>query len=702
MTANSSLLGTYPTNDSFDAGPTTLDSGQLSGFYSRFEPWGANLMFGANTFWQFTTGNQIYALSGADIHNGFFGTVGTGTGASYLPAGPVAATASNVYTNGALCGFQYRDHSVADVDVRASFRFSQRESATQSTVAAGRFGFAVAARLNGTILNSGTANTRMGSINGYIFGLFGGAGTGGTVLDVRYLLIKVSGGTPTVVANSIGFGTTAPLFPAGTNPDRVLKLTCVTSGGNVVLTGYTIAADGTATQVVTYTDSSSPITAAGRTGFILSVENSSHTTPSGPMCHLCNWFEARPNGGSVVLRDQWERFLPMGGAIRSTIPTSVIFQHSLTKHSMMNGWVGDRNSYNSTGSQGYEGSLVPDSANNRIKGASFGNLQQVYSFSQRIATDAQFHDRQASITFENAGSTVARQAGVMVYGTPGTSDYTQALYKIPKCYLLQVVYNSGGTFELKLYRVRGDIPGFTLLATKTGLAGLALGTAFTLRLSAQTLTVPTPETGYVALKCYIGATQQTWDAAAGLYSQFEIQADGTVVDRGTNRIYSGLGQGIQFSSANVATANMFFDSWAAAAGDAAYTEPGQDQATIAVAAEDDAASGTFTVPYDWGSSEESLWTVNDHRFDSEHRYVGLVQLRTRTTYTIGNNAATSSEITTLKAFYTSHRGVQIPFSWTNPKGTSVTVRFTNDTLAIEQVTPSVYRWSCTLEEVLSE
>jgi hypothetical protein len=46
--------------------------------------------------------------------------------------------------------------------------------------------------------------------------------------------------------------------------------------------------------------------------------------------------------------------------------------------------------------------------------------------------------------------------------------------------------------------------------------------------------------------------------------------------------------------------------------------------------------------------------------------------------------------------------VQIPFSWTNPKGTSVTVRFTNDTLAIEQVTPSVYRWSCTLEEVLSE
>ena len=175
-----------------------------------------------------------------------------------------------------------------------------------------------------------------------------------------------------------------------------------------------------------------------------------------------------------------------------------------------------------------------------------------------------------------------------------------------------------------------------------------------------------------------------------------------MIDRKSTRLSSGLGQGLQFSSATVATANVFFDSWAVGAGDTPYDTLPEDQATIAVAAENDAASGTFTVPYDWGSSEESEYLVNDHRFDTHHRYVGLVQSRTRTRYTIGNNAATSSEITTLKAFYTSHRGVQIPFSWTNPKGTSVTVRFTNDTLEIEQVTPSVYRWSCTLEEVLSE
>ena len=94
--------------------------------------------------------------------------------------------------------------------------------------------------------------------------------------------------------------------------------------------------------------------------------------------------------------------------------------------------------------------------------------------------------------------------------------------------------------------------------------------------------------------------------------------------------------------------------------------------------------------------------MNDHKVDSDHRYVGLIQSRTRTRYTIGCNAATASEVSTLKSFYTSHNGVEIPFTWTNPKGTSVTARFVNDTLNIEQITPSVYRWSATLEEVLAE
>jgi phage-related protein len=369
-------------------------------------------------------------------------------------------------------------------------------------------------------------------------------------------------------------------------------------------------------------------------------------------------------------------------------------------HSLMTGWVGDRLSYDSTGSQGYENSLRLDSANNRIKGVPAGNSQQVYAFSQRIANDPQFQDRQVSITFENAGPAVARTAGIMLFGTPGSSDYTTALYSIAKCYLLQVAYTAAGAFNLNLYRSRGN-QGVALLAQKTGIS-LTLGTPFTLRFVCDTQVVPSPRNGFVRLKAYIGGVQQTWDAAAGLYTDIEIQSTGTVIDRKSTRLSSGLGQGLQFSSATVATANVFFDSWAVGAGDTPYDTLPEDQATIAVAAENDAASGTFTVPYDWGSSEESEYLVNDHRFDTHHRYVGLVQSRTRTRYTIGNNAATSSEITTLKAFYTSHRGVQIPFSWTNPKGTSVTVRFTNDTLAIEQVTPSVYRWSCTLEEVLSE
>ena len=702
MTANQDKFGVYPTADSFDAGPTTLDSGVLQGFWSRFEPWSANLTFGANTFWQTAAASQIYATSSADIHNGFFGTVGSGSTASYLSSGPAAASANNNNTIGALCGYQFRDYSVADVDVRGSFRFSSRGLNYQTTVANARFGFALAARLNGTISGSGTADTRMSSINGYIFGLFGGAGTGGSVLDIRYFLIKVVAGTPTIVANSIGFASTSGVFPGnGTNPDRNFRLTVVNSGPNVVLTGYLINSDGSSTSLLTYTDTSSPITTAGRVGFILANENSSHiATPSGPMSHLCNWFEARPNGGSVVLREYWERFLPRGGRL-VTPATGSLFPHSLTKHSLMNGWVGDRTSYDSPSLRPYEISLKPDSANNRIKGQAASNGGVVYSFSQRLATDPQFQDRQVAVTFENAGPAVARQAGVILFGTPGNSNYATNLYAIPKCYLAQIVYNSGGTFDLKLFRVRGDIPGFTQLAVKTGVS-LALGTTYTLRFSAETLTTPTPETGYVKLRVYINGTQQTWDAAAGVYTQWEIRADGSLIDRGTNRISSGLGQGIQFTSSTVLTANVFFDSWAAAAGDTTFSEPGQDQVTIAVAAENDSASGTFSVPYDWSATEESGWLTNDHKFDSDHRYVGATQSRTRTRYSIGCNAATASEVSTLQSFYTSHNGVEIPFTWSNPKGTSVTVRFVDDALNIEQLTPSVYRWSITLEEVLAE
>jgi hypothetical protein len=692
--------GVYPENDSFDAGSTTLDSTYLLGSWSRFAPLDATLTVDGTTFW---TTTSVIATQNADLHNGFFRVTGSGSAQIYDNGGSAAATVTT--QSGSLCGYQYRDYQATDVDVRASFRFSERESAAVITATAGRFVFGLAARLNGTITGGGTLDTRMTAVNGYFFGLFGGQGVAG-VLKMRYLLIKVVAGTPTAVA-SANFvtpdsGSSSALFPNGSNPDRVLKFTCVDSGANVVLTGYTVAADGTATQVLTYTDSSSPITATGRVGLLLTAPTFAHLTPSGSMSHLCNWFEVRPNGGNVALRENWERLMPRAGKVYASgsFAPYVVLPHSLGMHSLMTGWVGDRLSYDSTASQGYENSLRLDSANNRIKGVPAGNSQQVYAFSQRIANDPQFQDRQVSITFENAGPAVARTAGIMLFGTPGSSDYTTALYSIAKCYLLQVAYTAAGAFNLNLYRSRGN-QGVSLLAQKTGIS-LTLGTPFTLRFVCDTQVVPSPRNGFVRLKAYIGGVQQTWDAAAGLYTDIEIQSTGTVIDRKSTRLSSGLGQGLQFSSATVATANVFFDSWAVGAGDTPYDTLPEDQATIAVAAENDAASGTFTVPYDWGSSEESEYLVNDHRFDTHHRYVGLVQSRTRTRYTIGNNAATSTEITTLKAFYTSHRGVQIPFSWTNPKGTSVTVRFTNDTLAIEQVTPSVYRWSCTLEEVLSE
>ena len=716
-------MGTYPDNDSFDANTAAPDTTYLTGNYIKFQPFSSgSIVVDATTFWP---ANRFASGVNMNLHNGWFNTQGTGTATTYVTGGRATATlsgqvdAGSVARTSSLAGFMFRDYMAADVELNGSFRFSGVPSAP--TRAYG-FGFALAARLRGTQVSGGATGTTHGSITGYYFGLFGehanGATGGGTTARLRWLMVKMSGGVATVVASATPSGAVADfLYPlvggVRTNPDRLMRFTVQTVGATVVLTGYSVDSAGTATQVLTYTDSTSPITNTGRAGIVMSVENSqvgATVTGVGDIEHQNNWWSVKPIGGNVVLREEWERFHSKGGLL-VTVP-NVTFPHSLTKHSLLSGWFGDYFCVvNAAGA--FSNSLRVDSANNRIKLVPSANSTRVFAFSERIANDPQFQDRQVDIVFENAGPAVAREAGIQCYGSLGSTDYTVSLSTIQKCYMLTVEYTATGTFNLVLYRSRG-LSAPIQIVKKTGLAGLALGTSFTLRFYVDTLTVPTPKDGYVRMAAFINGVQQTWDKAPGYYNDagtsipsngavaYQVQASGAVIDRKSTRISSGLGQGVHASSATVATANVFFDAWTAGVGDAPQ-EPGEDnQASVVVPAENDTASGTFTVPYDWSADQSDAWAVRDHRFDSDHRFVAVAQGRPRGRWNLGCNAATSSEVATLKSFFDSHKGIEIPFTWTTPKGDSKTVRFTNDRLVVEQVTPDVFSWSATFEEVLAE
>ena len=720
------IFGMYPENDSFDALTAAPDTTYLTGNYIKFQAFSTGtIVVDATPFWP----ANIWA-SGASmqLHNGWFPTQGTGTNTTYVNGGPAAATlqaAADVGGLGrraSLAGFMFRDYMASDVEVNGSFKFSGVPSGLP--IGATRtysFGFALAARLRGTQVSGGATGTIHGSITGYYFGLFGehSATGAGVTARLRYLLIKISAGVPTVVASANPAGTSAANFlfpPSGsvrTNPDKHLRFRVETVGANVVLTGYSVDSQGVATQVVTYTDTTSPILVTGRSGIIMSVENgeSGGTTSSGDQEHLCNWWSVGPIGGNVVLREQWERFHTKGGLAVS--PLNVTYPHTLTKHSLLSGWFGDYFCLvNAAG--GYTNSVRLDTANNRIKLVPSANSSRVFAFSERLANDPQFQDRQVSITFENTGPTTAREAGIQLFGTLPNVAYTASLSTAPSCYMLTVSYTASGTFDLILYRCRANSTAPVQMVKKTGVAGLALGTAFTLRFYCDTQTVPSVKNGYVRMAAYINGVQQTWDQGVGYYNDagtlvpsngnvvFQVQAGGSVIDRKSTRISSGNGQGIHALSAAVATANVFFDAWTAGVGDAPYEDPETEQASVTVPAENDAATGTFSVPYDWGTQEQDDWRVRDHRFDSDHRYVAVAQGRPRRRWSLGNEAATASEVSTLKAFWASHKGVEVPFSWTTPKGEAVTVRFAVDRLAVEQVTPAVFRWSAVFEEVLSE
>lgn len=711
-------FGVYPNGDTFNTLSGAVDLTYLVGNYVRFEPWNSQLNVDGTRFWGAT---QVLASNGCDIHNGCSGAVAFSTN-------PATVSHQSVVSDGSASGFIFRDYNATDVELKGNFRFRERPFVYTGTQG---FALGLAARVNGTLTAGGSVNTRFTSVNGYYFGLFGEP-SGGTLYvgssRVRLMIIKVVSGVPTALnVNSTTPGSTAPnlsaFFPTNTNIDHVLRFTVQDVGGTVQLRGYRVNpvpdAQGQLVEelVCSADDSSSPITATGRAGIVMSGDNTSMSTPSGQRQAMqCNYWSVGPIGGAPVLYEGWRRFDRNGGKTVSApgVPLSPGISFAT---SLRHGWTGDFSSTNATGTQAYEDSMRLDSANNRIYARPSLTGSTVYAFSQIVARDPKFQDRSVDVVMETGASSTSRTFGLILFGTSAGTTSDTVYTTPPRGYTATVDYiGSSGTFNVSIARLRGSVAP-VVIATKTGVAGLALGTSFTLRFQALTLTSPTPQTGYIGMKVYINGTQQTWNLAAGFYDSagnsvaagsaqvaFSIDAAGTVTDRTSVRISEGgNGEGVVFLSSNHSTtANSYFDAWTAAAGGAAPDTPEEDQVTIAVPAENDAATGTFNYAYEFGHIEESRRPQLRHSFDSDHKYVALQTIRPRRRWKIGNNAATSAEASGLKTFYGLRKGVEVPFNWTTPTGSAVIVRFVQDSLDLEQVTPSVFRWAVELEEVLAE
>ena len=254
-------------------------------------------------------------------------------------------------------------------------------------------------------------------------------------------------------------------------------------------------------------------------------------------------------------------------------------------------------------------------------------------------------------------------------------------------YSVYVVHDTSATpvWQLEVKHFYGDtIGGYVgdLLATAdlTGF-GLLVGTSYVLDVEIRNTDGTSFGQGdFVAIKVLLDSSPVTpvVESLAGIATLDNILFD----TRSAAQNESG-GVGVYFNPDAMATANMcaFLDFSAQTLTDPPRTEP-DEQATISIAAETAAVSGTLATQLSATVSESVITEPVVHRFES-----GSVQpIRTQATNRVRYSVSATMEKpawTSLLALY-GVNGAHTPLNWTHPyTGTAHIVLFVEDSLTFE-------------------
>lgn len=496
----------------------------------------------------------------------------------------------------------------------------------------------------------------------------------------KWLLLRVKAG---VVALLDSVDESRPAWEA---PSEI-SLAVTTTGGDPVLTaktklytshfsGYPVQLDGTPGEwtIFTHTDShADKITASGRCGFGTSQE---HNQSSGAIrtVTLVPWFQIYDAvSAQVKHRDEWKRVSPFmhGSYTADTI--------SVAGRSLMCSFVGD-----SAGL--FTRVLARDAGNNRITVASPG---QTHIMSTRPASSPYTQDRSVVFNILNPSNTLTTAGLTLRASWPIGGASSVSGYRFS-------VVNSAGVWSAAVYRI-GSGGAQVSLASNADLTsfGLALNADFTMRMAVTNIGGSSEANGTPMLTCTINGVSPVWTNQAGIAVQ--IDADDNILHVGaTGDLLQGQAQGIVAVPGTSAT--IRFDTWT----DVVAAEQGitpDEMESIAVGFEDDGATGTLVFPYDWPVEEERIYRTMEHIYDSGHVQLMPWDQTPRRRWRIFAGALTETERDDLKDFYDTHKGPQIPFTWVEPGGESITAHFVDDELGIALRGPGSYSFSFSIEEL---
>jgi len=240
----------------------------------------------------------------------------------------------------------------------------------------------------------------------------------------------------------------------------------------------------------------------------------------------------------------------------------------------------------------------------------------------------------------------------------------------------------------------------SFVAAELDPASLGTGVWYTLRAEVT----PAASTGNPEIKVYVDGIQVVLMLASSAPNGWEVDSAGTVTDGSTNQITSGPDEGFVLSATDPTGGDILVDEFNPAGPGSGGPGTGgtleQDMLSVAVSAQSDGATGTLSVPADWPVTEEVEWGQIEHRFETDRSYKAVLGGEARYTWEIVARAQDVAEMATLRAFFNSHRGTEIPFTWTPPGKSAITVHFAEPSLFSGLAGPGVATYKFVLEKVI--
>ena len=647
------------------------------------------------------------------LHGGYQGQ-NLGTGVFDFNAAFHNSGTSNSRTSS---GVMFRRPFAADVTVTGIFEMRAFSGAPGIAQLSPR---GVIARCQGgTLANDGTADVEYRDGSAYLAAIYQKSGDS----TLRLGILKVAAGVFSVLLES-------GALPAGVLDFKKLltiSLTVSGTGATVSLSASATGFGNAAVTTIATTDSSSPLTAAGRAGFFMG----SDRNISGPLvvdlCHMLQVSES----GAVVLRDEFRRLSLAGSKLLASADLN-----GKTGTYLSSAYFWDAATYVGTDVEGantFQGSIRL-----RRNSSALDFDHQVTDddvnagrmvLSQRPAGNVYSQHRSLTATIPTGptASTGEVWVGVVlrasqakprdqIAGTLGNLLNNAPNVPGGNGYLLALRARNASQVTWQLMRIVNNV--YVHVARREENAPFpgtnifpGFGTPFSLELEVYPRNAIDPR-GAVELVCRVNGNLLAFTSylAPGAWLN---PSTGKFVDASGARIQLGFGEGIFFANglARTGTAandiDPVVDDWVQ--GDLTNaTVDDQDQPSAVILPEP-AAAGTALdtiltpdtpMPIDFRS-----WHLSNP-FDSGHRgsvprFVKQADgtLWRRKRVRVRKSGARELELVALLAHFDAHKGLQIPFNATLPGYATEKFRYVSDRIRHKSLGPDAFEAEFELEGV---